>query len=311
MSEPSVYLASQSHRPPPAEFQSCFRRLMEENPRWRLQWELFDTAMDEVEVFSFGRLDDNKLVSESHRGADFYLADHLRMPFRSVMYCYDVTLDAARMKLRPNAEANGPPPTHRYVTVAIDTDAWGLTRKRERGVLACDWMDVTNDPELAPPGPHPSDIRSIYYLAGAGFFRMLEGTNRWGGHVLCPDLPNEHAAHFLGGLGDGVIGLSMIVATRGIPQRIELPSAKLNAKRARSGKAPLTRITHVDTALYYQALENTVRGGTHASPVPHLRRGHIRRLQDGKTTWIRDCLVNCRSSAEALKRDHYEVEKST
>jgi len=34
------------------------------------------------------------------------------------------------------------------------------------------------------------------------------------------------------------------------------------------------------------------RGGTHASPRTHLRRGHIRHLSSGKKVWVNSCLVN-------------------
>ena len=33
-------------------------------------------------------------------------------------------------------------------------------------------------------------------------------------------------------------------------------------------------------------------GGSHASPREHVRRGHVRRLADGKTIWINDTVVN-------------------
>lgn len=32
-------------------------------------------------------------------------------------------------------------------------------------------------------------------------------------------------------------------------------------------------------------------GGSHASPRLHIRRGHIRRYQTGKTTWVKQCMV--------------------
>jgi hypothetical protein len=66
-------------------------------------------------------------------------------------------------------------------------------------------------------------------------------------------------------------------------------------------------VTHVDARQYFDAMKRTALGGTHASPVPHLRRGHRRVYEDGRQTWVRSCLVNCRSLEEAQARDHYEV----
>lgn len=312
--DPPIFVASQSHRPPPTEFRNVFQQLAEHAPKWRLQWELFAKAMIEAEVFSFGHLHDNKLVSESFRGSEFYAADHLRLPFRSVVYWYDVTLDQERMKLASERLRNAPPgpaPTQRYVTIALDTDAWGATPKGSRGILACDWLDADTEDLLSEYARRPREARSMFLLASAGYFAVQPGDARWHGNLIAPlRLPSKDLeADALGALGDGVIGLSMILCTRGIGLRVEEASAKLNAKRARSGKDPLPRVTHVDAEMYYRAMENTASGGSHASPVPHLRRGHIRRYADGNSTWIRDCLVNCRTATEASKRDHYEIER--
>lgn len=264
--------------------------------------------MDEVQVFNFGHIHDKRLVTESFRATEFYSADHLRMPFRSVLFWYDVTLQ------HTVREADDPPdwvpPVHRYVTIAIDTDAWGLTPPLSRGLLVCDWIDHVSDEGMRTRLQLPSGCRKAFLLAAAGHFKLLPGLHRWHGKLMYPPLPTKDMqSDTLGGLGDGVLGLSMVMCTKGVPTRVEEASTKLNAKRVRNGKEPLVRVTHVDTQAYYQALENTAKGGTHASPVPHLRRGHIRHYANGSTVWIRDCLVNCRSAAEAAARDHYEVER--
>lgn len=36
-------------------------------------------------------------------------------------------------------------------------------------------------------------------------------------------------------------------------------------------------------------------GGTHASPRAHLRRGHVRKLPNGSTTWVQPCVVGDKS----------------
>ncbi len=78
---------------------------------------------------------------------------------------------------------------------------------------------------------------------------------------------------------------------------------------------PTNTYVKVKTTPYVTALLNRRDGrrnnvGTHASPVPHLRRGHIRHLHDGRTTWIRDCLVNI-ADDRSFARSHYTTLRSS
>ena len=65
----------------------------------------------------------------------------------------------------------------------------------------------------------------------------------------------------------------------------------INKKRIARGEEPLNSYTTVtiDVDAVHRATER--HGGTHASPRLHWRRGHKRHLPDGKTTWVRACLV--------------------
>ena len=103
--------------------------------------------------------------------------------------------------------------------------------------------------------------------------------------------------------------LSLMIATRGTEVRVEVPSRKLQEKRASHGKPPLPYITYVNAEKYYVAVRNTEARGHHASPVPHLRRGHLRHYASGHTVWIKDMLVNCKSLDEAKPRQEYRVIK--
>jgi hypothetical protein len=112
-------------------------------------------------------------------------------------------------------------------------------------------------------------------------------------------------------------GLLMILNTRGIRLEVREPSAEHNRRRRRQGKPPIKRVTRVDVRHYMEAVKNANRGGTHASPVPHRRRGHIRRehmwcgqLRPAK--WIPDCIVNVRTLDEEVQpRTNYKVVHST
>jgi len=78
-----------------------------------------------------------------------------------------------------------------------------------------------------------------------------------------------------------------------------LTSKRLQAK----GKAPLFSWHTVKIEPPKPKQEH--RGGTHATPRLHDRRGHLRRLANGKTCWVRACKVGDASKGVVFK--DYEV----
>lgn len=97
-----------------------------------------------------------------------------------------------------------------------------------------------------------------------------------------------------------------LLLTKGVRKISTSPSAKQNAARAKAGKPLLPYITTVDLTAYRQATEP--QGGTHASPRPHLRRAHVRRIANDngdKLIPVAAALVNWDGSP--LMRTEYQV----
>ncbi|MAM41235.1 MAG: hypothetical protein CL949_22640 [Erythrobacter sp.] len=71
------------------------------------------------------------------------------------------------------------------------------------------------------------------------------------------------------------------------------PSAFLQKERKRAKKPPLFSF-HYLTVSGSQVGANRAdgTGQGHASPRTHLRRGHVRRLSDGRTTWVNEAIIN-------------------
>jgi hypothetical protein len=70
--------------------------------------------------------------------------------------------------------------------------------------------------------------------------------------------------------------------------------AKLNKKRERKGKVPFFEYKVLDIVADVMATPKERAGrphGQHASPRMHKRRGHIRRLDTGRVTWVRPTIV--------------------
>lgn len=67
----------------------------------------------------------------------------------------------------------------------------------------------------------------------------------------------------------------------------------VNVRRVRDGKLPLyeTKVLTIDIGEAKQSGSGAERGGMHASPRQHLRRGHIRELANGKRIWIQAMTV--------------------
>lgn len=69
---------------------------------------------------------------------------------------------------------------------------------------------------------------------------------------------------------------------------------KLNKKRAKKNRVPMFEYKVLDIVadiLQAAPAAKPHQGGTHASPRMHKRRGHIRHLRSGRTTWVRNMIV--------------------
>ncbi len=76
---------------------------------------------------------------------------------------------------------------------------------------------------------------------------------------------------------------------------LDIAPSRLKQGRIKKGKTPLFtyKTLHIKTGMRDEQKNHA--GGTHASPRVHLRRGHIRTLASGKTTWVQPCVVGDKS----------------
>ena len=96
-------------------------------------------------------------------------------------------------------------------------------------------------------------------------------------------------------------------------QRIEayIPSMRdsfTNRRKVQQGKLP----TYDWTTVWIEPSKprQESKGGTHASPRLHERRGHLRRLKTGKNVWVKSCKVGDASKG-AIFHDYAIKEKNT
>ena len=92
----------------------------------------------------------------------------------------------------------------------------------------------------------------------------------------------------------------LLLSTNQTGYRCELPRNSItNRRRARKGK-PL-QYTWRTVTIEPPAPKTERKGGTHASPRQHQRRGHWRITPKGKRVWIRDCTVGDPSKGAVFK----------
>ena len=85
------------------------------------------------------------------------------------------------------------------------------------------------------------------------------------------------------------IAMAMFLNTKGIRSELINAPESLNKKRIAKGKSPIPAY-HVVKIDMKDSSGRSI-GGTHASPRPHYRRGHIRLLPNENRTWVQACLV--------------------
>lgn len=79
------------------------------------------------------------------------------------------------------------------------------------------------------------------------------------------------------------------------------PSEKLNKKKIKSGKCPIFSYKTLVLSMNSVDKELHGNGSSHQSPRVHLRRGHIRRLNSGKMTWVQACVVGDKCRGVVMK----------
>jgi len=95
---------------------------------------------------------------------------------------------------------------------------------------------------------------------------------------------------------DPILTVLLMLNTRGIKNDVVTVSDKLNKARVKSGKRPIPPYRKLETAEYVSILlarkhRGEHKGGTHSSPIPHLRIGHWRNYITGERSFINDTLV--------------------
>jgi hypothetical protein len=82
------------------------------------------------------------------------------------------------------------------------------------------------------------------------------------------------------------------------------PDAELARQRRIRGKRPLYTYK-VITITGKRRVSEVGKGGTHASPVAHLRRGHWRTYKSGRKSWVRAAMIN---GTDGIVVKDYKVE---
>jgi hypothetical protein len=300
-----IYMSTADSRPPPSEFAEFVRRLSPDSDLAQ-DAESRINSISTAQVFDFGRVPEEVLKEQAIRSGPLMHEGFVRPPYEYVLYWYTLTDIEYPIEGQTSID---------YVTLVFQKDAGAEPKDNVYRVVDfvrappgfADSVNARQDRDL----PKVPRGHSVFALLAIGDIMPLE-PDRWNGTLSWQSgtqhLTEEQKSRSVGALADGVAGLSMLLCTDNIGLRHEPAPRKLNAKRAKSGRPPYPGVTYVNVGQYLRARENTARGGTHASPVPHLRRGHRRTYANGKTIWIRDTLVNCRSLDEAAKREKYKVQ---
>lgn len=148
---------------------------------------------------------------------------------------------------------------------------------------------------LGDEGPDLKLALTDVFLDGGGYGH---GTTLWfhrdslsGGWELSNRASSEGERSYDAFVSRCLVSSIALLSTKGITLDRTEVSPKLNAKREADGKKRL----HSYATIRIDPEHITQRGhlgGSHASPAPHWRRGHVRKLSSGALAIVRPCVVN-------------------
>ncbi len=102
----------------------------------------------------------------------------------------------------------------------------------------------------------------------------------------------RESLHDIGGEVRAVLELCEALACSNVKiDTIQHENKKANAKRAKNGKIPIYATKTLSIVVPATAQRTASQQGDRNSPRQHLRRGHVRRLQDDRQIWVNSCAV--------------------
>lgn len=265
--------------------------------------EAFTLAVAGGRLFDLGHIPNAVIMSESGRASELFEAGYIGHPFREP-YAFYHTWDADQVGFMKGSGIGDCGSL--YVVDPFDMHGASGGVIAEGTFLVCEAQAVqtlghnvlfVGDAAAGRVGRN-ADGRLGYLakLTRSGMFRRLG--------------PSEGAA--VANLFDPIMSCLLLLATDGIEVKTVEAPERLNRQRVKAGKPAIPPHYEVKAGAYVTALNaRTLRrsepkGGHHASPVPHLRRGHIRHLHTGGTTWVRDAVINLKDPDAPLARNFYQ-----
>lgn len=193
-------------------------------------------------------------------GRDMMTAGVFQLPFEATFFCPPSASTAGLLAISDED----------WLTIIVCEKA-RVSSKREdlTAVIPYFKVNVRMDPfRLAP------DVRHSFIIPRYEQLFKETGRSRDADAMLAVDM---------------VFGTTALLGSKST-EKTDVPAPeRLNKARARKGKPAIGRTI---TLRLVGVPDRQSLAGTHASPAPHWRRGHIRRLPSGKMTPVSPSLVN-------------------
>jgi hypothetical protein len=256
--------------------------------------ELCHEAVTAGRMIDFGDLPNDALKLGGSRGGPLFNQSALGQPFQDPWVLYHTWEKAVAIYL-VNPMANGDAEVCELQPVLLGGRR--ILMIADRGIFC---------------RPQPGDAMPTHKykaIVAPSMLRFL--LEPYGAEFNNGGSPESAAA---GNIGDPLMTALLILNTRGVDRETIACPPKLAKARLKSGKRPIPPFDRVNTQPYVTALlarrssGGEDRGGHHASPTPHIRRGHPRVYATGRSIFIRDTLVGVPDDQRASfksQRSHY------
>lgn len=164
-------------------------------------------------------------------------------------------------------------------------------------IIPSRWEGTGRAPTVAPlvPGKDKTVFQGIPMIVQPGMYKSIE--NRFGKEAAL-----RNCLHDISGEIRAVLEMAEALSCVNISSSV-LQKEGNNKAREKHGKVPIYETREL---VLVSPLNRTQRqeskGGSHRSPRQHLRRGHIRKLDDTRRIWVNSCVVGSKENGVLEKK---------